>query len=282
MIERKQLERLFDREGIRDLLRQNRHAWSRFNLVEAFKARLQRDGEACFNAFLAENAVPESTLYAAANGHRLVLWHATRRRHTENILKHGLFHHGGVFFAPPTYGLPFRLANGIPTRERGDPEAVVVLACVFDTREYREGSDFVPGTSEYRFTSRVSPEAVFAVITHEAVECVGGSATASDSLSPVRFVRRGKNWTVPTQNPQRFPGGHSFRTPDEWLNHYLHFVFGRNEALTLFEIVNGVYMSIEPVQALDVSRIIEHLSERCCPSKKVRGNTLLVRDAGRP
>lgn len=279
MIAQKQLERLFHKEGVRDLLKWNRHAWSQFNLVEAFKVRVQRDSDACFNAFLAENAVPASMLYAAATGHRLVLWHATRRRHTENILKHGLFHHGGVFFAPPIFGLPFRLANGIPARDRNDPEAVVVLACVFDTREYREGRDFVPGTSEYRFTSRVSPEAVFAVITHEAIECLGASATTSESLSPVRFVRRGKSWTIPTQNPQRFPGGRHFRTPDEWLSHYLDFVFDHNEALTLFEIVNGVYMNIEPIGAIDESVIIEQLSRTCSLSKKVRGNTLLTRAA---
>jgi len=279
MAERKQLERLFDKEDIHDLLKRSRHVWSRFNLVEAFKARVQRDDGACFNAFLAENAVPESTVYAAAGERQLILWHATRRRHTENILEHGIFHHGGVFFAPPSYGLPFRLANGIPTRERGDPEALVVLACVFDTREYREGRDFIPGSSEYRFTSRVSADAVFAVITHEAVECVGAAAPSGDRLSPVRFVRRGKNWAISTQNPQRFPGGRRFRTPDEWLDHYLDFVFERNEALTLFEIVNGVYMNVEPIEAIGESAIIEQLSRRCDLSKKVRGNALLAKAA---
>ena len=275
MIELKELERRLEKEGLYAILRRNRQTWSRFNLVEAYKLRVKRHRDASFNDFLCENAVPASAHYAETMGHNVVLWHATRRRHTENIVKRGLFHHRGVFFAHPTYGLPFRLAAGIPAVDRKDPEQLVVLACVFDLKEYESGTDFIPGSSEYRFLSRVSPQAIFAAITHESVECVGPTVRDRDHLSPAKFVRRGRKWAVASQNPQRFTDGRHFRTPPEWLNHYLDIVFSRNRELTLLEIFSGVYACVAPASALPVELVVEELSRRCVLSGKMEDRVLL-------
>lgn len=263
MIEAKDIWRRLEKEGIAEMLRRSKQTWSRFNLVEAYKIRLERVPDASFNAFLGEYAIPQSSRYAETMGHNLVLWHATLARHTDNILEYGFFHHEGVFFAPATFGLPFALADGIPAKDQKKPEALVVFACVFDTEVYRCGKHFFPAPHQYRFLGRVGPEVIFAVVTHESVQCVGDTTRADDGLKSVRFVRRGKQWGVPSRNPFHFHRDRFFSTPFEWLNHYIEFVFSRNRALTLFEIFSGIYTNLSPTLALPPDQVVEALCREC-------------------
>ena len=275
MIERNYIERRFRNEGIYDLLRKNKDQWSKFNLVEAYRIRLQRFGHPAFNDFLVDNGIKPSALYAEVGNDCLVLWHATQQRHIDNIIKFGLFHHEGVFFAPPTFGLPFHLADGIPAKDKKMSDRLVVFACLFDTSQFQEGRDFIPGSNEYRFASRISPDVIFLVLTSDSVKCVGETINDADQVSPVEFVRRGKDWSVPTQNPCHFGRGSFYSTPDEWLDLYLDFIFRRNDKITLMELVNGIYMNISPMAAIPLEDIIRHICQKCYRSGKIQSNLLL-------
>ena len=275
MVDRNFIERRFQMEGINDLLRKNKDHWSKLNLVEAYRLRLRRSKHASFNDFLVENGIYPSALYAARRIDCLVLWHASQQRHIDNILKYGLFHHEGVFFAPPTFGLPFHLADGIPVKDKKKQDRLVVFACLFDTTQFQEGRDFFPRSHEYRFASRVSPDAIFAVITSDSVECVGETINDANQVSPMEFIRRGKDWVVPTQNPCHFGGGGFFTTPKEWLDLYLDFILRRNDTITLLELVNGIYMNISPMTALTVDDIIRQICINCLTSGKNQANILL-------
>jgi len=263
MLESKQIWRRLKQEGIDEILRRNREVWSRFNLVTAYKSRLEREPEASFNVFLADSGIPESVRYAETEGHNIVLWHATHARHIDNIRQYGFFHHEGVFFAPPTFGLPFGLANAITADDEKNPDELVVFACLFDLEECQEGQHYEPRRHEYRFLGRVSPDVVIAVLRGEEVECVGETVRARDSVTPVKFVRRGREWGIPSRNPYHFHGGSFFSAPEEWLDCYLDFLFDRHEELTLFEILNGIYMNVSPLEVLPSEQVVEALCQKC-------------------
>jgi hypothetical protein len=273
VVEEREVWRRMEKEGIEQELRQNKQVWSRFNLVEAYKIRLKRTPTASFNAFLGENGILGSKRYARARGQNLVLWHATLARHKENILDYGLFHHGGVFFAPPTYGLPFRLAN-ISAKDRNIPKRLMVLCCIFDTSEYESGRDFISSSSQYRFLKRVSPDVIFAVVTYEAFECVGETIKTDQHLTATDFVRREKFWTVPSRNPCHMWGEVFYNTPSKWLEHYLDFILAWNGELTLFEIFNGVYINVKPKEAIPVDEVVKVICRKCVFSR-ILGNQAL-------
>ena len=263
MLDPKKIWKRIKHEEIDEILRRNRNSWPFFELVTAFKWRLEREPEASFNAFLAEIGLPESVHYAETEGHNIVLWHATYARHIDNILQYGFFHHEGVFFAPPTFGLPFGLAAAIAGEDKKHPTDLVVFACLFDLEECRQGEHYEPRRHEYRFMGRVSPEVVFAVLTRDKVECIGEPARTGNGVTPVQFARKGKGWGIPSRNPYHLHGGRFFSTPEEWLDGYLDYLFERHEGLTLLEIFNGAYMNISPKEALTPEQIVKTLCEKC-------------------
>jgi hypothetical protein len=250
-------------DDIAQLLKRNRHHWSWFELVEAYRERVLRQPEADFNELLEEFGLPGSEQYAAAHGHRLVVWHATRRRHVDKILAHGLFHHAGVFFAPPSFGLPFKLAGGIPRREKSVPDQLAVLTCVFDTHEYPPGRAFERRASEIRFKLRITADAVYAVVTDEEVRCVGPRVVSHDT--PVRgvFVRQAREWCLEARNPCYFGPGLQFRTAPEWLDCMLTYLFRRHRELSLYEVLCLVGLNYEPRRALSDAEILAAAARRC-------------------
>jgi hypothetical protein len=198
------------------------------------------------------------------------------------MLKHGLFHHRGVFLAPPTFGLPVRLASGIPAEEKSKPQQLILLACLFDTSQYEEGKDFLAGPSEYRFTSRVSPDALFAVITHESVRCIGETLATPDRVAPAKFLLRDRKWIVATRNPCCFGADTFYRVPGEWLRHYMDVVLDRNRCVTLLELFNGVYMNVTPMAALPVGDIAEYICRHCEMTGPKRNLVLLKKEDRQP
>lgn len=269
-----QLWHRIEEEGLAGPLTGGREYWSTFHAVTAYKLRLARQPDASLNDLLAECGLPLSERYAEEREDSLLLWHATERRHVSNILKHGFFHHRGVFFAPPTFGLPFCLAAGISAEARRSKDDVVVFGCLFEPGRYEADFDFRPGTSEYRFFRRVPPDVAALVFTDRAMTVIGPTAKSARETAPVRFERRGKQWHAPGRNPWHFPGGQRFSTPGEWLDCYLPFLFDRCRELTLFEILNGVYANVSPMAALPPEYLVPRLAARCCRSRRM-GKTWL-------
>ena len=263
MLDPKKIWKRIKQEEVDEIFLRNRGGWSRFELVTAFKWRLMRDAGASYNDFMAEIGLPESARYAETEGHNIVLWHATYARHIDNILEHGFFHHGGAFFAPPTFGLPFGLAAAIAHDDKKDPQDLVVFACLFDLEGIREGEHYEARRQEYRFFARVSPESVIAVLNREGVEVIGETVRSGGEVTPVDFVHRGKGWTIASRNPYHFGEGRFFSTPEEWLDCYLDYLFARHDGLTILEIVNGVYMNLSPMEALPFEQVIETICRRC-------------------
>ena len=269
-----QIWRRIDEEGLADVLAGGRECWPTFHAVTAYKLRLAREPHASLNELLAECGLPLCARYADERGGSLLLWHATERRHVPNILKHGFFHHKGVFFAPPTFGLPFCLAAGISAEARRSWDDVVVFGCLFEPGRYEAEFDFRPGRSEYRFFRRVPPDVVALVFTHRAMEVIGLTVKDANETTPVQFERHGRQWHIPGRNPWYFPGGQRFSTPEEWLGCYLPFLFDRHPELTLFEILNGVYANLAPMAAMPPERLVPRLAA-CCRRSRRMGKTWL-------
>ena len=269
-----QIWRRIEEEGLADALANGRECWSRFHTITAYKLRLAREPAASLSDLLAECGLPQAARYADEREASLLLWHATERRHVRNILTFGFFHHRGVFFAPPTFGLPFCLAAGISAEAKRSQDDVVVFGCLFDPDLYEADLDFRPGTSEYRFYRRVPPAVAALVFTHRAMDVIGETVKDEATTTPGRFERRGREWHIPGRNPWYFPGGRRFSTPDEWLSCYLPFLFGRHRELTLFEVLNGVYANVSPMAALPPERVVPVLAARCRRSRRL-GRTWL-------
>ena len=278
MIQEKLLERRLKnektlREACEELL-----AWPLFNLVTAHKIRLERQPSSSFNDVLAECGFSQPQRLAAP-GFSLV-WHATSVEHQERIRDHGFFHHKGVFFAPETFGLPFSLAAGLPAEDRADPSRLVLFGRLVDAEAYVSGNDFEKRSHEWRFYARVPPEVIEFVIEDRGLLVLNPLRRQKGRAPRVEFVRSGRRWRVPTRNPIPFQGRPRFSTPEELLPVYLRFVFERNEVLSLFEVLNGLYSVIRPAGAMPLDVAMAYLAENCAVAGRHR-RRLLLRESER-
>jgi hypothetical protein len=273
MLTEKEIAGRFRKEPLLACAAEELPHWSDFNLVTAHKVRLERHSGASFNDLLWECGHDVSGRLELP-GHAL-MWHVSKIRHRDNILRHGFFHHKGVYFAPASHGLPFHLAAALSPEERDDYTQLVLFGCLVDTRTCRPGIHFETDPAQWRFMARVSPDVIEWVIEDGRIVLVGAPLARRDRVPRVTFRRDRMQWRTPGRNPICFPGRGEFAAPEELLDLYLPFLFERHGTLTLFELLNGAYSVIQPGEALPLEAFVSRVARSCRDAGRYRNQMLL-------
>jgi hypothetical protein len=280
MLTEKEIAGRFNKEPLLARAADELPHWSAFNLVTAHKVRLERLPVASFNDILWEcghNVSERLELPGQA-----LMWHVSKIRHRDNILRHGFFHHKGVYFAPASHGLPFHLAAALSPEERDDYTQLVLFGCLVDTATCRPGTHFETDPAQWRFMARVSPDVIEWVIEDARIELVGTPLARRDRVPRVTFRRDRMRWRTPGRNPIRFPGRGDFTAPEELLDLHMQFLLERHGKLTLFELLNSAYSTIQPGEALPLETFITRVARNCRDAGRYRNQMLLRWDRDCP